>query len=257
MEHRKLKYVFLVQGEGRGHMTQAITLSAILQKAGHSVEHVFVGTNSRRVVPDFFLNKVKAVNVESLPSPGFVTDRKGKSVRIWAAIANGLFNLHRYIKSILEVYKVVKKVKPDVFLNFYDPLGGLYNLIFRPGLVYMCIGHQYLAHHEDFQFASGTIDRWLFLLNNKLTAIGAKNQLALSFTSYSRPEDPKLLVFPPLLRTDIKTCEVIERDYILAYLLNKGYSEELLEWHEHNQDIRIHCFWDNEEVDDEYSPILI
>lgn len=254
MPGRKLKYVFLVQGEGRGHMTQAITLSTILHRAGHSIEHVFIGNNSNRVVPNFFHQKIKATNVELISSPGFITDSKRKGIRIWATIAHGLFNLHHYLKSCWKLNKVVTQIKPDIIINFYDPLGGLYNLIFRPKLTYLCIGHQYLAHHQDFRFASGTLDKWLFLLNNKLTAIGAKHELALSFTSYCQSKNPKLQVFPPLLRADIKNCKVTDEGYILVYLLNKGYSEELMEWHQLNPNTKIHCFWDNQEVSDEYCP---
>ncbi len=254
MQGRKLKYVFLVQGEGRGHMTQAITLSTILHRAGHDIEHVFIGNNSKRMVPHFFHQKIKATNVELLSSPGFITDSKSKGIRIRATIVHGLLNLHHYLKSCWKLNNVVTQIRPDIIINFYDPLGGLYNFIFRPKLTYLCIGHQYLAHHQDFRFASGTLDKWLFLLNNKLTAIGAKKELALSFTPYRRPKNPKLRVFPPLLRADIKNCKISDEGYLLVYLLNKGYSEELLEWHRLNSEIKIHCFWDNQDVSDEYSP---
>ena len=52
-----MNYVFLVQGEGRGHMSQAIALYGILKKNGHEVSAVLVGKSPRRQVPAFFLRR--------------------------------------------------------------------------------------------------------------------------------------------------------------------------------------------------------
>ena len=35
-----MKFLFIVQGEGRGHLTQAITLEDMLQRNGHEVVEV-------------------------------------------------------------------------------------------------------------------------------------------------------------------------------------------------------------------------
>ena len=38
-----MKFLFIVQGEGRGHLTQAITLEEMLLRNGHEVVEVLVG----------------------------------------------------------------------------------------------------------------------------------------------------------------------------------------------------------------------
>ena len=55
-----MKYLFVVQGEGRGHMTQAITLEKMLRKNGHEVVGIMVGTSATRKIPEFFLRAVSA-----------------------------------------------------------------------------------------------------------------------------------------------------------------------------------------------------
>ena len=45
-----MKYLFIVQGEGRGHLTQAISLSQMLRRQGHEVVEVLVGTRSYRQI---------------------------------------------------------------------------------------------------------------------------------------------------------------------------------------------------------------
>ena len=46
--------LFIVQGEGRGHLTQAITLEEILLRNGHEVVEVLVGKSSSRRLPGIF-----------------------------------------------------------------------------------------------------------------------------------------------------------------------------------------------------------
>lgn len=48
-----MKFLFIVQGEGRGHLTQAITLEEMLLRNGHEVVEVLVGESSSRILPDF------------------------------------------------------------------------------------------------------------------------------------------------------------------------------------------------------------
>lgn len=38
-----MKILFIVQGEGRGHLTQAISMEKLLRSSGHEVVEVLVG----------------------------------------------------------------------------------------------------------------------------------------------------------------------------------------------------------------------
>ena len=49
-----MKCLFIVQGEGRAHLTQAITLEEMLLRNGHEVVEVLVGESSSRILPGFF-----------------------------------------------------------------------------------------------------------------------------------------------------------------------------------------------------------
>ena len=46
-----MKVLFIVQGEGRGHLTQAITLEEILRRNGHEVVEVLVGKSNTLRLP--------------------------------------------------------------------------------------------------------------------------------------------------------------------------------------------------------------
>lgn len=53
-----MKYIFIVQGEGRGHLTQCMALEEILRKNGHEVVEVLVGKSKSRQLPAFFTRTI-------------------------------------------------------------------------------------------------------------------------------------------------------------------------------------------------------
>ena len=168
MTSRKKRFIFLVQGEGRGHMTQAISLFQILTKNGHEVLHIFIGKSQRRKIPEYLL-KAFDVPVEPLNSPNFISDSKNKSIRLIYSILYNSRYLKTYNKSLKRIDEVVKKLQPDVLINFYDFLGGFYNLLYRPSFKFIPIGHHFMTDHPDFKFAKGRLfHKRLFLINNYL-----------------------------------------------------------------------------------------
>src|SRR5215467_12976826 len=66
-----MKIMFTVQGDGRGHMTQAIAASQTLERQGHEIVAVTVGTNPNRMLPEFF-RKAFGDRIRPIASPGFV-----------------------------------------------------------------------------------------------------------------------------------------------------------------------------------------
>lgn len=48
-----MKVIFVIQGEGRGHLTQALALKQMLLHEGHEVVKVLVGKSKNRVIPEF------------------------------------------------------------------------------------------------------------------------------------------------------------------------------------------------------------
>ena len=56
-----MKILFIIQGEGRGHLTQALSLRQKLMAEGHEIVGVLVGKSPARRLPDFFLNKIQSV----------------------------------------------------------------------------------------------------------------------------------------------------------------------------------------------------
>jgi uncharacterized protein (TIGR00661 family) len=239
-----MRFVFIIQGEGRGHMTQAISLHDMLKAAGHEVALVLVGKSARREIPAFLYEKLKAP-IEVFESPNFVTDSKNKSIRLGATLWQNLLKSPGFFKQMAHMHRRIKSAEADVVVNFYDLLGGLYFLFYAPGIPYVCIGHQYLLLHPEFTWPKGrAMERFFLNTNTKITASRATLLLGLSFRPMSDQPDIKLAVVPPLLRKEVAELQPKEGDYLLGYMVNDGYSEEITHWHLNRQEVPMHCFYD-------------
>lgn len=240
----KKRYVLAVQGEGRGHMTQAISMYDMLIEQGHEVCAVIIGTSGRREIPSFFYEKVKT-KIVPLPSPNFITDEKNKSINIPKTLIHNIKELRIYRASLKRIDHLIKEHNPDYVINFYDLLIGLYYRYYEPKAKLICIAHQYIYLHPDFEFPAGRfMDRLMIKFYTKLTAYKSSKNLALSFYNiHTRHED--VVIVPPLLRKEVFELSSKQNDFYLVYLVNNGYFEDLIEWHNYNQNIELHCFTDD------------
>lgn len=86
------------------------------------------------------------------------------------------------MNSIRYIFQRIEASEADMVINFYELLTGFTYLLFRPSVPQVCIGHQYLFLHKDFEFPRvGKLNVALLKFFTRLTAIGARERLALSF----------------------------------------------------------------------------
>jgi uncharacterized protein (TIGR00661 family) len=95
------------------------------------------------------------------------------------------------------------------------------------------------------------MDHWLMNIYTSIIALHARKLLALSFRPMSNVPEKKLYVVPPLLRPEVTRLIPEKQNYILGYILNSGYAEDVKKWHESNPDIELHFFWDKTDVPEE------
>jgi len=237
-----MRFLFLIQGEGRGHLTQALSFAALLKKEQHELVGVVVGKSPRRQVPEFFLQKI-GTTVTSVESPNFETDGLEKKILLGKTIQKNLGKLPTYWASLQKIHALVQELQPEVVVNFYEPLAGLYNLLFAPKIAFWAIGHQYLEKHPEFTFAPNRgLEKFLFRFHTRLTALGSSERLALSFLP--NKDRNGVHVVPPLLRQEVKELTVTQEDFFLTYMVNPGYAEEVLTFAENNPEVYIKAFWD-------------
>ncbi len=251
-----MRILFLVQGEGRGHLTQALSLAQLLQMAGHEVIGAIVGVTAERDVPAFFSEAFKAP-ITPVFSPGLVYNAGTNSLEPLKTTLQAIRAIRPFWRSLKQVRDTIHTQQPDVVVNFYEMLGGLTYALLRPSVPMVCIAHQYMVFHPDFQCPRGQwFYRQAFTLNTRLTCFGAQELLALSFDKQADYPRRRVRIVPPLLRqevTELKPTagESTPGNFLLAYVTQPGLKTELLKAHQQHPDIRMEGFHAGTSVPDE------
>jgi uncharacterized protein (TIGR00661 family) len=207
-------------------------------------------------VPDFFLEKIDAP-VRYIESPNFVCDDSNRAIRpgatLWQAVRRSP-HLHR---SLREIDAAMEATQPDLVINFFEPLAGLYYALQRPAPPMVCIAHQYLYLHPDYTFPdvpnfphARTVQRGALKGFARITSWGARRRLALSLAPMVDAPSRHTRVVPPLLRDELFEQDPRSRNFLLAYLLNRGYADAIRRWHAQHPDVPLHCFWDDPDAAD-------
>lgn len=243
-----MKFVFIVQGEGRGHLTQALTLEERLRREGHQVVEVLVGKSRHRKLPDFFIRQLKAP-LRRFESPNFLPTPANRRNNITGSVLYNLMRLPAFVHSIFFIRRRIQESGADVVVNFYELLTGMTYLFLRPRVRQVCIGHQYLFLHKDFVFPkANAIELSLLRLFTRLTAIGAEQRLALSFTRMRDDEDENIRVVPPLLRKEVMQQKPQQGQYVHGYMVNSGFAMQVTAWHEKHKEVPLHFFYDKKDI---------
>ncbi len=245
-----MKYLFIVQSEGRGHLTQAIALADMLRRNGHEVSEILLGESKEREIPSFFLNNI-GCPVLKFATFTFRYKKNNKGVNLFRSI---LYNaeirqLKKYRKSIEFIHDRIVEQQPDAVISFYEVFSAFTFLRYKIKIPFINIGHQFLINHPDYNFAKSTKNEMMLLrLHTYVNTLGATRNLALSFYPMEDSLDEKISVVPPLLRKEVLEATPTEEDFILVYMVNSGYESEIREWHAKNPDIKLRCFWDKKDA---------
>ncbi len=238
-----MKYIFIVQGEGRGHMTQALTLSKLLREKGHEVVKVLVGKSPSRQPPVFFTEGVGAP-VLQFESMNFMPSSDNRRPSMVNTVLFNSFNMHKYYPSMKLLKDEITGSGADVVVNFYELLAGMTYFFYELHVPMVSIGHQYLFLHKDFGLPHHRYPGAKALeFFTKLTSVGSVKHLALSFRPM--PADDNIIVVPPLLRSEVLALQPTHGDYIHGYMLNSGFAREVESWHKEHPEIPLRFFWDN------------
>lgn len=244
-----LRVLFVVNGEGRGHLSQALALGELLLEAGHRVVGVMVGEHTHGSIPGFFQ---AGFGVDPVPfaGPRLVPDARLRSISRVNTFTHNVVRIPRYGRALARLRGEIRRLRPDLILNFYDLLGGL---AFRGGdvpavrMISLSSLH-YLADHEHAGPPEATwIERAMLRFLNRMTAPAGATRVALSFRPLDEEEAPpetRPRILPPILRRAVLEAEPTSGEHLLVYLLHAGHARELARWHEAHPDVVVHGFWD-------------
>lgn len=249
-----MKFLFVVQGEGRGHFMQAIEMRAMLERNGHEVVACLVGKNPARIIPDYFYARMEGVRVESFESPNFVQGVGGKHPSYFQTFIQNIAKLPGFSHSMHFLRSTIATIAPDAIINFYDVMLGISNYLAPMRLPIISVGHQFLFLHRDFDFPNKKskveLDPLKFF--TIATSVGSCRRLALSFYPMDDDTDRDIIVVPPILRQVVRQMEPVKGKYIHGYMLNSGFADEVQAWHSQHPEVEMHFFWDKADVPETY-----
>jgi uncharacterized protein (TIGR00661 family) len=157
--------------------------------------------------------------------------------------------LGEYRRSLATLGGLTERYRPDVMVNFLEPLTGLLNLLKPHPVPVVSVGHHFMLDHpESVRSPRFTFQQWAMRLYVHLA--GARStRLALSFYPAASLPERRLVVGPPLLRREVfdLTPEQPGR-FLLAYVLNQGYTDDILRWHAAHPNVEVHCFCEKPKV---------
>jgi uncharacterized protein (TIGR00661 family) len=234
------KCVFIVQGEGKGHMSQALALKEYLADAGHSIEAVFIGCNYPGPIPEYFKEAFQK-NLACFHSPFFLRTPNKKGIYVGRTI---LFNLARsliYMSEVNRLRKAITNLDPDVVFNFYDVIGALALRKVDPGIRRVGIGHHFFLHLDGYRSRGGSVwHKWLLRLHTSQVMRSCDRVLALSYTE--EKGNDRITVVPPLIRKAFREIRYNPGERYLVYLLNEGFIYNLISLSQKDPDFQADVF---------------
>ncbi len=218
--------VFIVQGEGKGHMSQALSLKEHLEEAGHTLLAVFLGSRPLHDMPDYF-SEGFADNLHTFQSPWFLRTPNRKGIYIGRTLLINLLRLPRYISEAYRIRREINLLRPDVVFNFYDVVGALALRKTASGIRRIGIGHHFFLHLDSYRCDKGSLwHRWLLKKLTSYIILSCDRVLALSFREL--PGSSDIEVVPPLLRRRFREMQYKPGKRYLAYFLNEGLLYDLV-----------------------------
>jgi uncharacterized protein (TIGR00661 family) len=184
------------------------------------------------------------VPVTVLPTLEFVC-KNNRSVSMTGTLASVIRRAPEYVRSLRRLKAIVRELQPDVLLNFFEPLTGIYAMTSRRRPPIVTIGHQFMFEHPDYIRVAG-VRMQQFGMKWFVRLVGsASTRLALSLYEAADMPEKSLFVCPPLLRKRLFELEPNPNgSFTLVYLLNHGYAGQIIKWHEANPKTALHCFYD-------------
>jgi uncharacterized protein (TIGR00661 family) len=232
-------------------MTQAIAVKEMIEKAGHQLTCVALGVGTNRAIPAYFSAAMKIPIVPILTLQ--FTFKNNRKVDMPGTMAGIIRNIPAYWRGVRALRSLVREHQPDVIVNFFEAVTGIYALTCRQRPPVVAVAHQFMFGHPDYVRAPGLRLQQLGMRWLVQTAGAASTRLALSLYEASDLPEKKLTVCPPILRRQLFALRPNPNgNFVLVYLLNHGYADQILQWHQKHPATVLHCFYDKPDAPPEF-----
>jgi uncharacterized protein (TIGR00661 family) len=232
----------IIQGEGKGHFSQALQSIRQLKKEGFSIKGVYIGKSISRSHPDYF-KEIDGIPLKKFLSPNFILKSNQRGIQVSISILLNIIFSPIFLISVCKLGILLKRDRSSMILNFYDPIGLLASSCFKRKAKRIVLSHHFYLSHIDFIHPHGMEKSyfWLQFMNNFMMRF-ASEVIAFSFrkgTQYG-----KIGLAPPLIDERIKLLANENKDRDLCYFLNDGFLEEILTYYRNHQELKADIYTD-------------
>jgi uncharacterized protein (TIGR00661 family) len=215
------KALLIVQGEGKGHLSQSVALKEFLEEAEFTIVRVFAGSRPGNELPAYFRDAFSG-KLEQFRSPFLLRTHNRKGIYVGRSLAVNLFFSFRYLREARRIRRTIRETGARWVFNFYDMVGALALRKTGTGVRRIGIGHHFLLHLEGYPCPRGNRwHRWLLRFHTSLIIKSCDRVLALSYREV--PGVRGIQVIPPLIRRSFRELRYRAGDRYLVYFMAGGY----------------------------------
>ena len=187
LRHPKNRNAMLfVQGEGRGHLTQAITVFHMLKRLNYDIPKVAVGIPRNRKVPQYAID----VFGDSLFTYHTfeIIYKHGRKVDKFGTYFRNVMRAPGYIKSRYIIRKYVREFRPAHIINFFEPLAALSVVDLSYPTNRISVSHQNLfTFSREFPMEGHFIDAFVTRFLTQLANVRTDHMIVLSLYPLEPP----------------------------------------------------------------------
>ncbi len=240
-----MRLLFLVEGEGRGHMSQALAAREICDEVGYEVVGTLVSSDRARTMPGYFHAAFPEVRLLHGPD---VVYKDSRDIDWFATVARGVRRAPLYLAGAAVIDDAIRECKPDVVVSFYVHNIILLQAFFPKRAPILAVSHQNMMRHPVYprrpgaRFASAPVKILTWTSSNRC------HKLALSYYPARDMPRRRIIVSPPLLRRKVRDLKPSAGEYVLVYLVNPGYRRDIERWHRAHPGVPLRCFYNRADI---------
>ncbi len=201
------RIVYGVSGEGSGHSSRAREIISHLEEQGHTVKVVSYDRGYNNLKDTFDVFETEGLHIAST----------NNRVSVVETFTNNLQRLPAGHKKLQKLRKeVFKRFLPDCVFTDFEPMTAY--LANHYNLPLISLDNQHRMRYMKYPCPSRfKMDR--IVTENIIRSMVPKPDISLVTSFYAgETKNDRTFIFPPILRTEVRSLESTRREHILVYL---------------------------------------
>jgi uncharacterized protein (TIGR00661 family) len=236
-----MKISFVIQGEGNGHLSQALKFQELLKQTEHELVSVIVSGD--RKLPKYFIDEIKC-DVFRIDSFQFSKTKSG-NISLVKTIFKSLIKIPSINSDIQYLIDIFNRTKTELVINFYEPIMGVYNYLTKSEVRTISVANQFIINHPKYKAANkDIIGTFSFKFLNYI--VGFRSEIKLTFSIDKLCDHKNIKIIPPFIKSELIGKYVKPEDFYLVYMMGDTNLKKVLKFAKKNEHIKFEVFTDSD-----------